>query len=80
MKAAYSALSARLWLLFCIALVVIPLAVIMAALGEFDAEIWAFLLDYQLPELVKNTLVFGVWRGRGCGFSGHQRRMAHHHV
>ncbi len=62
MKAAYSALSARLWLLFCIALVVIPLAVIMAALGEFDAEIWAFLLDYQLPELVKNTLflVFGV--------------------
>ena len=70
MKAAYSALSARLWLLFCIALVVIPLAVIMAALGEFDAEIWAFLLDYQLPELVKNTLflVFGV--GVGVAFLG----------
>ena len=49
MKAAYSALSARLWLLFCIALVVIPLAVIMAALGEFDAEIWAWAWLFWAP-------------------------------
>lgn len=47
---------ARIWLVICIALFVIPLGVIISALGDFDAEIWAFLIEYQLPELLKNTL------------------------
>lgn len=55
----------RLWLLFCMLLPGVPLAVIAASLGEFDAEIWSFLLEFQLPLLVKNTLwlVLGVGIG-----------------
>ncbi|MCS4534214.1 ABC transporter permease [Neisseria montereyensis] len=55
----------RIWLIFCIILIVIPLSVIVAALGEFDTEIWAFLLDYQLPELLKNTFFLIVSVGTG---------------
>lgn len=60
----------RLWLMICIALVCIPIAVIVAALGEFDAEIWTFLLEFQLPLLLKNTffLILGV--GIGTAFLG----------
>lgn len=47
----------KVWLLLCMALVLMPLSVIMLAFGEFDQEIWGFLLDYQLPLLVKNTLI-----------------------
>ncbi|MFC3875224.1 ABC transporter permease [Neisseria musculi] len=60
----------RLWLAACIAFVVIPLAVIVAALGEFDAEIWAFLLEYQLPELLKNTLWLVAGVGAGTAVLG----------
>ena len=60
----------RLWLMICITLVCIPIAVIVAALGEFDAEIWTFLLEFQLPLLLKNTffLILGV--GIGTAFLG----------
>ena len=50
------ALSARLWLLLCVSLVLLPLVVVMTSFGEIDKEIWQFLLDYQLGLLVKNTL------------------------
>lgn len=55
----------RLWLLLCLAALLLPLSVIVAALGDFDAELWAFLLEYQLPVLMKNTvyLVLGVGFG-----------------
>ncbi len=60
----------RLWLMICIALVCVPIAVIVAALGEFDTEIWTFLLEFQLPLLLKNTffLILGV--GIGTAFLG----------
>lgn len=66
---AYLLLS-RAWLLFCALLVVIPVAVIVAAIGEFDAEIWTFLLEYQLPVLLKNTLFLAVAVGFGVVFLG----------
>lgn len=47
---------ARLYLLLCSLLVLVPLLVIMTSFSEFDQELWTFLLDYQLPLLVKNTL------------------------
>lgn len=49
-------LTARLWLGFCSLFVLIPLGVILSSLGEFDAEIWQFLLDYELTKLLTNTL------------------------
>ena len=55
MKTPVSKLLPRLWLAICIVTILIPLSVIVAALGEFDEEIWTFLLEYQLPELLKNT-------------------------
>ncbi|WP_107878857.1 ABC transporter permease [Neisseria animaloris] len=60
----------RLWLTACIVLVLIPLAVIVAALGEFDAEIWSFLLEYQLPQLLKNTLFLVLAVGAGVAVLG----------
>lgn len=55
----------KIWLGLCALLVIIPLAVILSSLGEFDAEIWQFLLDYELPTLLLNTLwlVLGVGVG-----------------
>ncbi|UOO81292.1 iron ABC transporter permease [Uruburuella testudinis] len=70
MNVAFSAFPARMWLLLCIALVLVPLTVIMAALGDFDAEIWAFLLEFQLPELIKNTLLLAAGVGVGVAFLG----------
>lgn len=55
----------RLYLLLGIALIALPLGVIVAALGEFDEEIWAFLLDFQLPLLLWNTLVLIISVGLG---------------
>ncbi|WP_112744571.1 ABC transporter permease [Moraxella ovis] len=52
----HSTLLARLWLGLCSLLVIIPLGVILSSLGEFDVEIWHFLLDHELPKLLKNTL------------------------
>lgn len=52
----HSTLLARLWLGLCSLLVIIPLGVILSSIGEFDAEIWQFLLDHELPSLLKNTL------------------------
>lgn len=46
----------KMYVLLCSLLVLVPLAVIASGFAEIDAEIWAFLLDYQLPLLVKNTL------------------------
>lgn len=65
MNMSASKLLPRAWLAVCVMIILIPLAVIMAALGEFDAEIWEFLLEYQLPLLLKNTfwLVLGVGAG-----------------
>ncbi len=60
----------RFWLLLCIALTLVPLGVIVAALGEFDAEIWAFMLEYQLPELLKNTLILVLGVGLGVAVLG----------
>lgn len=45
----------RLWLGLCVAALLLPLGVILASLGQFDTEIWAFLLEFQLAELLKNT-------------------------
>lgn len=58
-------LLARFWLITCATLVLIPIAVIVAALGEFDAEIWTFLLEYQLPTLLGNTLFLVITVGFG---------------
>ena len=54
----------RLWLLLCVCSIAVPLGVIVASFGTFDAEIWTFLLEFQLPLLVKNT----VWLVLGVGF------------
>ncbi|UTO04884.1 iron ABC transporter permease [Moraxella sp. FZLJ2107] len=59
-----SSLLPRLWLSLCALLVIIPLAVIVSSLTSFDAEIWQFLLDYELPLLLSNTL----WLVLGVGF------------
>lgn len=48
---------ARFWLLLCLLLVLLPIGVVVMGFGEINAEIWSFLLEYQLPMLVKNTLV-----------------------
>lgn len=69
-KPASKLLLPRLWLAACIVLVLIPLSVIVAALGRFDGEIWAFLLEYQLPELLKNTLVLVLGVGAGTALLG----------
>lgn len=55
----------RVWLLLCAMAVLLPLSVILSAWGTFDAELWAFLLEFQLPLLLKNTfwLVLGVGLG-----------------
>lgn len=55
----------RLWLFLCSLLVLVPLGVILSSLGEFNAEIWQFLLEYELPTLLLNTLwlVLGVGMG-----------------
>ncbi|HFC8518282.1 TPA: ABC transporter permease [Neisseria weaveri] len=63
-KFSLTGLPAKLWLILCISLILIPLGVILSSFGEFDAEIWNFLLEYQLPELVKNT----VWLMLSVGF------------
>ena len=46
----------------CVLLVLLPLAVIMASVQQIDSEIWAHLREYQLPQLLWNTvyLVVGV--------------------
>lgn len=59
-----------LWLLTCVLLIVIPLAVIVAAVGEIDMEIWTFLLEFQLLHLVKNTMVLVVGVGFGVTILG----------
>ncbi|WP_241760854.1 hypothetical protein [Moraxella catarrhalis] len=60
-----SSILPRLWLGLCALLVLVPLSVIVFALNSFDTEIWQFLLDYELPLLLKNTtlLVLGVGIG-----------------
>lgn len=60
-----SLLPVRLFLLLCILLLAVPLCVILTAWGEWDDEIWAFMLSYQLPLLLSNTfwLVLGVGVG-----------------
>lgn len=55
----------KIWLLTFALLVLLPIIVIVMALGEFDAQIWAFLLEYQLPLLIKNTLFLMVAVGLG---------------
>ncbi|MDO4700669.1 MAG: iron ABC transporter permease [Moraxella sp.] len=64
MKTPYHLLS-KTWLLVFALLVLLPIVVIVMALGEFDAHIWEFLLDYQLPVLIKNTLFLMVAVGLG---------------
>lgn len=53
-------LLARFWLLICTLLVVVPLTTIISALGNFDTEIWDFILDFYLFTLLKNTFLLGV--------------------
>lgn len=60
----------RFYLLLCVALVMIPLAVIVMAWGEFNSEIWTFLLEHQLPLLLKNTLFLAIGVGLGVAFLG----------
>lgn len=48
---------ARAWLLLCAALILLPIGVVVMGFGDINAEIWAFLLEYQLAELIKNTLI-----------------------
>ncbi|WP_274571056.1 iron ABC transporter permease [Neisseria leonii] len=63
-------LPARLWLLLCITLLLIPLGVIAAAWGTWDEEIWAFMLDFQLPLLLSNTLWLVLGVGAGTALLG----------
>lgn len=63
-------LFSKAWLLLSALLVVVPLLIIITAFGSFDAEIWAFLLDYQLPLLVKNTLFLALSTGLGVVLLG----------
>ena len=70
LKTHHPLLLPRFWLVVCVAFMLIPLGVIVAALGEFDAEIWAFLLDFQLPLLLKNTLALVVGVGFGVTLLG----------
>ncbi|MDO5639711.1 MAG: iron ABC transporter permease [Neisseria sp.] len=65
-----SLLLPRLWLAACVLLMLVPLTVIVAALGEFDAEIWAFLLEFQLPQLLKNTVLLVAGVGFGVTLIG----------
>ena len=73
MKAAYSALSARLWLLFCIALVVIPLVMhgitTISRLQLWTQPLWLGLL--LLPYLVvfyhQPDVLRGLWAYGGEG-------------
>ncbi|WP_294035697.1 iron ABC transporter permease [uncultured Moraxella sp.] len=65
-----SSLFSRLWLLICACLVIIPLGVIVSSLGSFNAEIWQFLLDYELPLLLKNTLLLIIGVGIGVTLLG----------
>lgn len=60
----------KVWLFLCVALVLMPLLVIVLAFGEIDQEIWSFLLDYQLPLLVKNTLILLLVTAVGVLFVG----------
>ena len=60
----------RLWLALCVAALVLPLAVIVASVGDFDAEIWAFLLEFQLPLLLQNTLILLLGVGVGVTVLG----------
>lgn len=62
--------SARVGAALCALLVLIPMAVIVMAIGEFDAELWDFLLDYQLPILLKNTAILTVGVGLGVLWVG----------
>ncbi len=48
---------ARLWLILCTLIMVLPLLVVVSSFGEFDQEIWQFLLESELTKLVKNTLI-----------------------
>lgn len=57
-------------MLACIVLLVIPLSVILSAWGEMDKEIWTFLLEYQLGELLLNTLWLVASVGFGTVFLG----------
>ncbi len=65
-----SSLFSRLWLLICACLVIIPLGVIVSSLGSFNAEIWQFLLEYELPLLLKNTLLLVIGVGIGVTILG----------
>lgn len=60
----------RLWLLLCLAAFVLPLSVILAAWGTLDAELWQFLLEFQLPLLLENTLWLVLGVGFGTAFLG----------
>lgn len=46
-------------------LTAVPIGVIVSALGQFDAEIWAFILEEQLALLLKNTAFLAVAVGFG---------------
>lgn len=58
------------YLAFCMLLVLIPILVILSGFGEIDREIWAFLWEYQLPLLIKNTLFLMATVGFGVLFLG----------
>lgn len=70
MKLSFSSWLPRFWLLLCVILTVIPLTVIMTGINEFDHEIWTFLLEYQLPLLLKNTLFLALGVGSGVFILG----------
>lgn len=61
---------ARAWMILCIVLLLVPLSVILLAWGKTDSEIWSFLLEYQLGELLANTLWLVVSVGFGTVFLG----------
>lgn len=69
MKSQHTFLS-KAWLGLFALLVLLPIVVIVMALGEFDAQIWEFLLEYQLPLLLKNTLFLIIAVGLGVGILG----------
>ncbi len=66
----FSIVLARGWLVACAFLVLIPVSVILASLGQIDAELWSFLLEYELKTLLLNTLWLCLGVGVGVGVLG----------
>lgn len=60
----------RLFILLTALVCLAPVAVILLSLTHFDEETWTHLLEYQLFDVIKNTLYLIVGVGLGVGILG----------